>query len=474
LLPAFDVIMKITFCGAAGTTTGSQHLIEVNGHRVLLDCGLYQGRRDEARERNANFAFDPAKVDAVVLSHCHIDHSGNLPNLVKQGFRGNIYATAATRDLCSIMLADSAHIQQSDVQFLNKKRRREDLPPLEPSYTALDAQQALKQFVTVGYHRSMVVAEGVQLTFIDAGHVLGSAQVILEIRDQTDGKRKRLLFSGDIGRCDTDLLNDPEPSDEIDYVIMESTYGGRLHEMASQTSERICQIIRDTLERRGKIIIPAFAVERTQQLLYTMDRLHHENAVPEVDTYVDSPLAVAATNIFRMHLDAMKDSVRDAVFMKDDPFGFEGLELVRDKQASMALNRLQGSAIIISASGMAESGRVLHHLRNHIENPNNTILFVGYCAQNTLGWKLREGHQKVQILGDEFHVRAHIEILDSFSGHADHDELRAWFHRVGGPKTHVFLVHGESERAAILRDALADDFPGSEIQVARQLQEVIL
>ncbi len=466
--------MKIKFCGAAGTTTGSQHLITVNGRRILLDCGLYQGHRQEAFERNQHFPFEAGKIDAVVLSHAHIDHSGNLPNLVKQGFTGNIYATSASRDLCSIMLPDCAHIQESDVHWLNKKRAREGQPLLEPSYSLADAEAALLQFVTIGYKRPLPIADGVTLTFIEAGHLLGSAQVVLDIDDHETGKRQRLLFSGDVGRPNNDLLNDPEPVENVDILLMESTYGGRHHELPAHTSDHICQIIRHALERRGKVIIPSFAVERTQQLLYTLDRLRSEGCFPPVPTFVDSPLAVNATNIFRLHTENLKPAVREALFMKRDPFGFEGLEMIRNVEDSKQLNFLKGPAIIISASGMAESGRILHHLANNIENPNNTILSVGYCAQNTLGWKIREGFKEVAILGGRYHVKARVEILDSFSGHADHNELLAYFKATTGPKHHVFLVHGEPEHSLALQAALQPIHPLGEVKVARILDEVDL
>ena len=466
--------MKIKFCGAAGTTTGSQHLIEVNGQRILLDCGLYQGRRQEAFERNRHFPFDPKAVDVVVLSHTHIDHSGNLPNLTKQGFTGPIYCTHATRDLCSIMLPDSAHIQESDVDYLNRHRKKEKLEPVEPTYTILDANRCLRQFVTLGYDRPLRIAEGVTLTFIDAGHILGSAQVVLDIDDRGDGKKKRLLFSGDVGRPGNDLLNEAAPCDGVDHLIMESTYGGRKHEMPAATSDHICHIIRQIIQRRSKLIIPSFAVERTQQLLYTLDRLRHDKCFPAIPTYVDSPLAVSATEIFRMHLDELKESVSDALFMREDPFGFEGLQLIRKIDDSKALNRVKGPAIIISASGMAENGRILHHLRNNIENSKNIVLFVGYCAENTLGRKLRDGEKRVSILGDEFHVNAQIEILDSFSGHADHDELLAWYDRVTGSKQRTFLVHGEPDKSAALATALKEKHPQLSIEVAALLQEVVV
>lgn len=466
--------MKITFCGAAGTTTGSKHLIEVNDQRVLLDCGLYQGRRKDTFERNRNFPFEAAKVDAVVLSHAHIDHSGNLPQLVKLGYTGNIYATPATRDLCSIMLPDAAHIHESDIAWLNRKRVRDNLPLLEPSYVMADAEKCLRQFVTVSYHRPMIVADGVKMTFIDAGHVLGSAQVILDIDDRETGKKSRLLFSGDVGRPLNDLLFDPEPSENVDYVIMESTYGGRRHELATNATQHLCDIVRRVQQQQGKLIIPAFAVERTQQLLFTLDQLSHEKCFPPIPTFVDSPLAVKATEIFRLHLDDLKPEVREAIFMREDPFGFEGLRLVRTVDESKGLNFIKGAAIIISASGMAESGRILHHLRNNVGNEHNIVLFVGYCAESTLGWKLRHGEKKVNILGDEFSVNADIEILDSFSGHADHEELLGWFDRVKGPKSRVFLVHGEPERSEALKVALDEKHPGSQVEVAKLGQVVDL
>lgn len=466
--------MKLTFCGAAGTTTGSKHLIEVNGQRILLDCGLYQGRRKDTFERNREFPFDPAKIDVVVLSHAHIDHSGNLPHLCKRGFTGNIYATPATRDLCSIMLPDAAHIHESDIAWLNRHHKQENLPLLEPSYVMADAENCLRQFVSVSYHRPMFIAEGVKMTFIDAGHVLGSAQVILDIDDRETGKKSRLLFSGDIGRPFNDLLYNPEPSENVDYVLMESTYGGRRHELATDATQHFAGIIRRILQQRGKLIIPAFAVERTQQLLFTLDQLNHEKHLPPIPVYVDSPLAVKATEIFRLHIDDLKPEVRDALFMRQDPFGFEGLQLVRTVDESKGLNKIKGAAIIISASGMAESGRILHHLRNNLGNDKNIVLFVGYCAENTLGWKLRHGQKHVSILGDEFQVNADVEILDSFSGHADHEELLGWFDNVKGPKSRVFLVHGELERSAALKLALDQKHTTCSVEVAMLGQTVEL
>lgn len=449
--------MKLKFCGAAGTTTGSQHLLEVNGTKILLDCGLYQGRRKDAHEVNCCFPhFNPAEIDHVVLSHAHIDHAGNLPNLTKKGFKGNIYATFATRDLCQIMLPDSAKIQESDCQWLNKKRKKDGLPPVEPLYTKIDADLCLRQFINVGYDRGMMIAPGVTLTFLDAGHILGSAQVLLEVKDEADGKTKRFLFSGDVGRGDNDILNNPAVAKDIDFVLMESTYGGREHEMGTKADDRIAEILNDALKRGGKIIIPSFAVERTQALLYVLNQLFKEGRLPEVPVYVDSPLAVNATEIFRLHPECYNEEITDFLYEHRSPFEFSGLSLIRDVNKSKELNASKDQSIIISASGMCEAGRILHHLRNNISNPKNTILFVGYCAENTLGWKIREGHDEVKIFGKPHKLKAHVEIVDSFSGHADHSELLDYFQAITGPKTRTWLVHGETTRTEALQDALRE------------------
>ncbi|MDB6133112.1 MAG: metallo-beta-lactamase [Verrucomicrobiales bacterium] len=466
--------MKITFHGAAGTTTGSQHLIEINGQRILLDCGLYQGHRGEAYDINKHFPFNPAELNAVILSHAHIDHSGNLPNLTRQGYRGNIYATPATRDLCQVMLADSAKIQTADIEYVNKKRGREGLPLYTPLYTPIDAEKCLRQFVTFDYHRPMPVADGVEVTFIDAGHILGAAQVILDLHDRATGSKKRLLFSGDIGRGRNDLLRDPEHATDVDTLIMESTYGGREHEMATDSRERLCEILRRALQDQGKVLIPAFAVERTQQLLYAIHELLESGCISDIPVYVDSPLAVSATEIFRLHPEGFNNTVYQFLFEKRDPFGFDGLHLLRSAQDSKSLNGRQGPFIIISASGMCEAGRIVHHLKNNVSDPRTTVLFVGYCAENTLGWKLREGHREVNIFGEPVKVRAHIEILDSFSGHADHSELCDWFRRTTGPKKEVFLVHGEPLRSLALQAALMEDYPGKAITIAKRGQSVEL
>jgi metallo-beta-lactamase family protein len=456
--------MKITFCGAAGTTTGSQHLIEANGSRILLDCGLYQGRRDETYDRNRHFLFEPSTVDAVVLSHAHIDHSGNLPNLTKNGFTGNIYSTFATRDLCQIMLTDSARIQSQDTKWLNRRREKKGQSPLEPIYSEKDAEECVRYFVNIGYDRAIPIADGITLTFIDAGHILGSAQVILDIEE--NGEKKRLLFSGDVGRGNNDLLRDPATAENVDYLIMESTYGNREHELPTQANHLLRDILVKALERKGKVIIPAFAVERTQQLIYVLHELTESGDLPDVPIYVDSPLAVNATEIFRLHPECFNERVYNFLFEKRNPFGFESLNMVRKVTESKKLNELHEPAIIISASGMCEAGRILHHLRNNIGDARNTILFVGYCAENTLGWKIRNDWKEVPILGDTFEVRADVQILDSFSGHADHSELLEYFDAMGGSKERVFLVHGEPSQSEALQEELQSRHNGK-IEVAQ-------
>lgn len=463
--------MKIKFCGAAGTTTGSQHLLEVNGKKILLDCGLYQGRRKDAYERNKHFLFEPGELDAVVLSHAHIDHSGNLPNLTKSGFNGNIYSTFATRDLCQIMLADSARIQVNDIEYLNRKRKKQGLNEREPIYNEYDAELCLRQFVNVGYDRAIPITKGVTMRFIDAGHILGSAQVVLDVEDEDAKRDYRILFSGDVGRGDNKLLRDPQLAKDVDYMIMESTYGGREHEASTDANETIARILNEAIKKGGKIIIPAFAVERTQQLLYVLNELLEAKQIPEIPIYVDSPLAVNATEIFRLHPECFNHEVYNFLFEKRNPFGFENLTLVRSVKKSMELNTSKEACIIISASGMCEAGRIMHHLKNHVGKEDTTVLFVGYCADHTTGSKLRNGWDKVKIFGVEYAVNAHIEALDSFSGHADHSELMEYFAGTTGAKAKTWLVHGEAERSAILRDSMRENHSG-EVEVAELGQQV--
>ena len=452
--------MKIHFCGAAGTTTGSQHLLEINGKKILLDCGLYQGHRADELRINRDFPlFNPEEIDHVILSHAHIDHSGNIPNLVKRGFKGNVYCTHATRSLCAIMLVDAARIQEHDCAFLTKMHKRAGGTDTvaEVIYTEEDARKCLDSFVATSYERRMVIDDGIALTFYDAGHILGSAQVVLDIDDHEDGKHKRLLFSGDVGRGNNELLRDPATVENVDIMIMESTYGGRRHEAPSRDDESFYREIREALAREGKIYIPAFAVERTQQLLFLLNRAFEEGMLGKVQVYVDSPMAISATELFRAHSECLNQDVYASLFASKDPFSFANLHMCRTVSESQSLNDIKKSLIIISASGMCEAGRILHHLKLGIGNPKNTVLFVGFCAANTLGRRIMDGAKDVPILGGHYPVRAQIRSLDSFSGHADHGELLQYFRNTKGKKSSVFLVHGEPECAQALRNALESE-----------------
>jgi len=449
--------MKITFHGAARTVTGTQHLVEVNGHRLLLDCGLYQGPRRESFERNRNFPFDAAEVDILVLSHAHIDHSGNIPNLVKCGFHGDIVCTFATRDLCSTMLMDSGYIQEKDAEFVNKKNARKGEPPIEPLYTVDDVVEAMNYFSAIGYHRQREVVPGVNVTFFDAGHMLGSAIVVLDIEDRDEGRDVRLVFTGDLGRVGIPIIRDPELVDHADILIMESTYGGRTHEPFEDSERRLEQVIKDTYKRGGAVIIPSFAVGRAQQLIYTLHRMAARRDIPKLPIYIDSPLAVNATSVFRLHPEAYDAEIRAFMLEVGDPFGFDQLRYTHSVEESKELNFRREPFIVISASGMAENGRILHHLRNRVEDPANTVLIVGWQAPDTLGRRLVDGEQVVRIFGEEHYVRAKVEVLNGFSGHADHNELIGWAKTITKQPRRTFLVHGEVEAAQALAEGLKTD-----------------
>ena len=461
--------MNLTFYGAARTVTGSQHLVDVDGYRILLDCGLYQGPRQESKDRNRHLPFDAASVDSMVLSHAHIDHSGNIPNLVKSGFEGDIIATFATRDLCNIMLRDSAKIQELDIQYLNKKRARDGQPPLEPIYTMTDAMNSLKQFLGIGYNRPYKLAPGISLTFQDAGHILGSALVVLDIEiGQQDGKSTRLVFSGDLGRTHRPILNDPVFLDRADILILESTYGNREHPEDLDTDHILEDIIRDTIKRGGNIVVPAFAVGRTQELVYRINvMVENGDLPPDLQVYVDSPLAIDATGVFRSHPEAYDEHAAEQMLTDADHdiFGFKMMRYTRTVQESKALNFLKNSAVIISASGMAEAGRILHHLKNNIEDPRSTILITGFQAPDTLGRRLVDGHKRIRIFGESYDVRARVENLTGLSGHADRSELIAWAGHFKNPPRQTFLVHGEPDSASALADSLRVQLGFPEVHV---------
>jgi metallo-beta-lactamase family protein len=446
--------MRITFIGAAQTVTGSMHLIEANNKKFLLDCGLYQGRRKEAFEINRNFdLFNPSEIDFVILSHAHIDHAGNLPSLVKKGFTGKIYSTFATRDLSSVMLQDSAHIQERDVEFVNKKRKRNNQNLFEPLYLMEDAVNTLKQFVGINYHSEFEISDGIKLTFFDAGHILGSAIVRISINE--NGKNINLGFSGDLGRPNLPILNDPEKIPDVDYFICESTYGGHLHENPLNSEESLVKVINKAISKKSKVIIPAFSVGRTQEIVYGLHRIFEDNKAERIPVYVDSPLAVNATNVFRIHPECFNQETLEFIHKNEDPFGFNRLTYITDVNESKKLNSTPGPYIIVSSSGMCETGRILHHLANNIENPNNIILMVGYSAENTLGRKLIDGEKRVNILGSSYAVKSEVIVLESFSAHADENELLNYCSNFNkNLLKEIFLVHGEKEQQDIFKNNL--------------------
>lgn len=456
--------MKLTFYGAAREVTGSMHLLEANGQRILMDCGMHQGHRAEAAERNAHLPFDPKTITTALLSHAHIDHSGNLPTLVKHGFRGIINCTPATRDLANLMLRDSAKIQEQDAEYLNQKKSRRGLPPIQPLYTHEDAERALKQVAGHAYDFWFDLCPGVRLLFVDAGHILGSAISILEVTES--GRPVRIAYTGDLGRAETLILRDPAPVHSIDHLIIESTYGDRAHPPMQESEQELGGIVGSVLARGGKVIIPAFAVERTQEVLYALHRLTEAGVLPRVPAFVDSPLAIDATDVYRLHPENLRAELREDIYAREDPFGFGNLRYTRSVEESKAINAVEGPAIIISANGMAEAGRVLHHLKNHIEDKRNAVVFVGYQAQNTLGRRLVDGAKQVKIFGDEFRVRAEVYLVNGFSAHADRNELLDWVAGASAPREErapsgerqnlqsVFVVHGEEQAAQTFAESL--------------------
>jgi metallo-beta-lactamase family protein len=438
--------MEIKFIGAARTVTGSMHLIKTTQATFLLDCGLYQGRRKEAFEINRTFEyFNPAEIDFVILSHAHIDHAGNLPSLVKKGFNGKIYTTFATRDLCAIMLQDSAHIQEKDVEYVNKKRKKNGQNLFEPLYTQQDAINTLQQFVGISYHRQIEIMPGIKLTFYDAGHILGSALVHLSITE--NDKNIELGFSGDLGRPNLPILQDPERIPDVDCLICESTYGGRTHDNPANSEEQLIHVIKKAIGRKAKIISPTFSVGRTQEIVYSLHKIFESNKVDRIPVFVDSPLAVNATEVFRLHPECYDVETNIFIQKHEDPFGFNKLKYITEVEDSKRLNEIKGPCIILSSSGMCENGRILHHLANNIENSNNIILMVGYAAQHTLGRKIMDKEKTVKIFGDEYSLNAEVIVLESFSAHADARELVDYCGKFDKQKLkNIFLVHGEYDQ----------------------------
>ncbi|MGM0635377.1 MAG: MBL fold metallo-hydrolase [Bacteroidota bacterium] len=444
--------MKIKFCGAAETVTGSCHLVELDsGKRILLDCGLYQGSDSNFKTFNDEWKFDPSTIDALILSHAHIDHSGRIPKLVKDGFKGEIYCTNATRNLCRIMLADSAFIQEREAESANK-RRSPNQPEIEPLYTSEDVHVAMQQFIAIGYDKWFQIDENLAFQFRDAGHILGSATVTLQIVENQ--KRTYLGYTGDIGRSNRPILKDPKPMPKLDYLICESTYGDRLHLNLDEDREELLEIIYQTcVVNKGKLIIPAFSIGRTQEIVYLLNQLEYEGRLPKLPVFVDSPLAINATNIYLMHPECYDDEIHQHILEDENPFGFSGLKYTRHVQESKAINHLKGPAIIISASGMMTAGRIRHHLYNKIEDPKNTILVVGFNAPGTLGRILVDGAKSVKLRGEVKQVKAKIKILNSFSAHADQKEMIEFLSNQDQLKE-LFLVHGENKAQLIFKKEL--------------------
>jgi metallo-beta-lactamase family protein len=447
--------MKISFLGAAQTVTGSQYLINLNGHRLLMECGLYQGKRAESFQRNRTFAFHPGDLNAAILSHAHIDHCGNLPNLVKNGYRGPIYTTHATAHLSNIMLLDSAHVQESDVAFVNKRRALHGELPAEPLYTIEEAALVAQYFQGVSYDETFEPIPGVTARLVDAGHILGSAAIVLDIQEK--GRKFRFWFSGDIGRRKLPLVRDPVLPEKADYLMMESTYGDKPHRDPQMAFDELREVVARTVKRGGKVIIPAFAVGRTQELVYGLHQMIDRGDLPRIPVIVDSPLAVNASDVFRAHPECFDEETQ--AFIRSDrhhaALGFDLLTYTRSVEESKALNARTDPMIIISASGMCEAGRVVHHLRNNIENPKNTILIVSWQAPDTLGRRLADCEKRVRIFGEEFEVRAEVVTIGGLSAHAGQNFLLEYATMVKGSAKQIVLVHGEQPAASALREKMA-------------------
>lgn len=448
--------MKLTFLGAAQTVTGSSYLLETDNRKILIDCGLFQGNK-ELRERNQMpFPYNPAEIDYLLLTHAHIDHSGLIPRLCKNGFRGKIITTSATKALCGIMLPDSGHIQEMEVEWQNRKRIRAGKPLIEPLYTVEDAKACLKFFRGAEYGEWVELSDQLKVRFRDAGHILGSAFIEL-VSKEGSGKAAKIVFSGDLGCNNRSIIRDPEVLEDADYLLIESTYGDRVHRGRQETLEQFLQIIKASLKDGGNIVIPAFAIERTQEILYDLNQLIEKKMIPELPVYIDSPLAISATDIFRKHSNYFNVATKALLDKGDSPFDFPSLTFAREVEESKALNEIEGGAIIISASGMCEAGRIKHHLKHNLWRPEAHVIFVGYQAIGTLGRSLVDGAKEVKIFGEEIAVRAHIDTIGGFSAHADQEELLSWLGKIKEKPKTIFVVHGEEKSSHALARKIKND-----------------
>ena len=446
--------MKITFYGAACTTTGSMHLVEAAGKRILLDCGLYQGRRKEAFEKNRHLPFDAATIDYVILSHAHIDHSGNLPQLVRQGFRGRVFARQATVELCDVMLRDSCFLQKRDLEYVNKRRRREGKHLFEPLYDERDVDMLMQLFTPLHLHSPREIAPGITLEFFNAGHILGSALVQLDIKSDS-GRNHRLLFSGDLGQPNQPILRHFEYPSGADILLIESTYADRMHPPADDVEAKLEELLKYVDRRNSKLLIPAFSVGRTQQIVYYLNRLAKKGKVPsEIKVYIDSPLSQKATKIYASHREVYNEEARSMIAAGQDPLTYPGMVFIGSPEESMALNDASGPMVIIAASGMCEGGRVVHHLKNCVQNPDNVVLIVGYQAENTLGRRVVEKRTPLKILGEEVELNARVEVINALSAHADCNGLAAWLDEIKDNVRYAFAVHGEIDKVSAMVELL--------------------
>jgi len=466
--------MNIKFIGAAREVTGSKHLLTTDsGKKILLDCGMFQGKGLETDGLNRNLMFNPSEIDHVILTHAHIDHSGLIPYIYRLGFRGSVICTSATRDLCAIMLADSGHIQEGDVKWFNRRRVQKGLPAVEPIYKEADARACMELFIGVSYDRKFQIDSNIKVKFTNTGHMLGSGTALIEITEK--GKTIRIAYTGDIGRPESRILRSPQPFPQCDYLITEATYGNRLHPHLQEAEGELLRVIRETcVEKRGKVIIPSFAIGRTQEVVYALNKFFNEGLLPKVNIYVDSPLAVNATDIFRLHTDILNADVAHVMQTDPDPFGFNSLYYIKSPEESKKLNANKRPCVIISASGMMEAGRIKHHLANNIENPDNTILAVGYCSPMTLGARILGGADEVSIFGVRHPVKAKIERIEAFSGHGDYSEMADYLGcQDASLVKKVFLVHGEFESQSVYKKTLEEKgFRNIEIPVAGETFEL--